>query len=158
IVYELNGELQIFDTKSKKVTPLSITVPDDGLNRRPSHVAAGNLIFSYGLSPKGERVVFEARGHIFTAPIEKGPVRDLTTSSGPQDNLPAWSADGSQIAFISDKTGEEELYVIAQDGAKPAEQLTSGGKAMRYAPAWSPDGKLIAFSDKDGKVYALTVA
>jgi tricorn protease len=158
IVYELNGELQIFETKSKKITPLSINVPDDGLNRRPSRVAAGNLIFSYGLSPKGERAVFEARGDIFTAPIEKGPVRNLTDSSGAHDKLPAWSPDGSRIAFISDKTGEEEIYVIAQDGSKPAEQLTSGGKAMRYQPVWSPDSKLIAFSDKDGKVYVLTVA
>jgi tricorn protease len=158
IIYELNGELQFFDVKSKKNTPVSITVPDDGLNRRPSRVAAGNLIFSYNLSPKGERAVFEARGDIFSAPIEKGPVRNLTNSSSAHDKLPAWSPDGSKIAFISDKTGEEEIYVSAQDGSKPAEQLTSGGKAMRYAPLWSPDGKYIAFSDKDGKVYVLTVA
>lgn len=158
IVYELNGELQIFDTKTKKATPISINVLDDGLNRRPSRVAAGNLIFSYALSPKGERAVFEARGDIFTAPIEKGPVRNLTNSSGAHDKLPAWSPDGASIAFISDKSGEEEIYVIAQDGAKPAEQLTTGGQAMRYQPAWSPDSKLIAFSDKDGKVYVLTVA
>lgn len=158
IVYELNGELQIFDTKTRKATPLSINVPDDGLNRRPSRVAAGNLIFSFGLSPKGERAVFEARGDIFTAPIEKGPVRNLTNSSGAHDKLPAWSPDGASIAFISDKTGEEEIYVVAQDGAKPAEQLTTGGQAMRYAPVWSPDSKLLAFSDKDGKVYVLTVA
>ena len=157
IIYELNGELQIYDVKSKKNTQLSITVPDDGLNRRPSHVNAGNLIFSYGLSPKGERAVFEARGDIFTTPIEKGPVRNLTNSSSAHDKLPSWSPDGSRIAFISDKTGEEEIYVITQDGAKPAEQLTSGGKAMRYAPTWSPDGKQIAFGDKDGKVYVLTV-
>lgn len=158
IVYELNGELQIFDTKTKKNTPISITVPDDGLNRRPGRVNAANLIFSYNLSPKGERALFEARGDIFTAPIEKGPVRNLTNSSNAHDKSPAWSPDGSQIAFISDKSGEEEIYVIPQDGSKPAEQLTSGGKAMRYAPAWSPDSKLIAFGDKDGKVYVLTVA
>lgn len=158
IVYELDGELQLFDVKSKKATPIAITVPDDGLNRRPSRVAAGNLIFSYGLSPKGERALFEARGDIFTAPIEHGPVRNLTDSSNAHDKLPAWSPDGSRIAFISDKTGEEEIYVIAQDGSKPAEQLTSGGKAMRYAPTWSPDGSHIAFSDKDGKVFVLTVA
>jgi tricorn protease len=45
IIYEFNGELRIFDTKSKKNTPLSITVPDDGLARRPSRVPASNLIF-----------------------------------------------------------------------------------------------------------------
>ena len=158
IVYELDGELQIFDTKSKKNTPISITVPDDALNRRPSRVSAANLIFNFSLSPKGERALFAARGDIFTAPIEKGAPRNLTDSSNAQDKWPRWSPDGSRIAFISDRTGEEEVWVVAQDGSKPAEQLTSGGKAMRYAPEWSPDGKYIAFGDKDGKVWALTVA
>jgi tricorn protease len=158
IVYELNGELQIFDAKSKKITPLSISVPDDGLNRRPSRVSASNLISSYSLSPKGERALFAARGDIFTAPIEKGAPRNLTNSSNAHDKWPRWSPDGSRIAFISDRTGEEEVWVVAQDGSKPAEQLTGGGQAMRYAPEWSPDGKYIAFGDKDGKVWALTVA
>ena len=116
------------------------------------------MIESVGLSPKGERAVVSARGDIFTAPIEKGPTRNLTDSSGAHDKWPSWSPDGSQIAFISDKTGEEELYLESQDGSKPAEQITQGGTAMRYAPEWAPDGKRIAFSDKDGKLYVLTLA
>jgi tricorn protease len=158
IIYEFNGELRIFDTKSKKNTPLSITVPDDGLARRPSRVPAWNLIFDASLSPKGERALFEGRGDIFTVPIEKGPTRNLTNSSGAHEKWPRWSPDGAKIAFISDKTGEEEVYVIAQDGSGQADQLTSGGKAMRFAPEWSADGKHLAFSDKDGKLFALTVA
>jgi tricorn protease len=94
IVYELNGELQIFDTKSKKVTPLAINVPGDGLNRRPSRVNASNLISSFSLSPKGERALFAARGDVFTAPIEKGAPRNLTNSSGAHDKWPRWSPDG----------------------------------------------------------------
>ncbi len=50
-------------------------------------------------------------------------------------------------------SGEEELYLMPQDGSKPAEQITRGGTAMRYGPEWAPDGKRFAFSDKDGKVY-----
>ncbi|HEY5074345.1 MAG TPA: hypothetical protein VII34_06565, partial [Pyrinomonadaceae bacterium] len=102
IVYEMNGELQILDAKSGKTTPISITVPDDGLARRPSRISAANNIESYDLSPKGERALFSARGDIFTAPIEKGPTRNLTHSSGAHDKWPSWSPDGSQIAFISD--------------------------------------------------------
>jgi tricorn protease len=158
IVYELNGELQVLDARGKKSTPISINVPDEGNARRPSRVFAGNLMESVGLSPKGERALFVARGDVFTAPIEKGPTRNLTDSSGAHDKWASWSPDGSQIAFVSDKSGEEEIYVIAQDGSKPAEQLTTGGNAMRYAPEWAPDGKRIAFGDKDGKLYVLTLA
>jgi tricorn protease len=158
IVYEMNGELQILDTKSAKASPISITVPDDGLARRPSRVSAANNIESYELSPKGERAVFSARGDIFSAPIEKGPTRNLTHSSGAHDKWPSWSPDGSQIAFISDLSGEEELYLVPQDGLKPPQQITTGGSAMRYQPEWSADGKRIAFSDKDGKVYVVTLA
>jgi len=158
IVYELNGELQVMDARSRKSAPISISVPDEGLWSRPSRVPAGTLIESVGLSPKGERALFTARGDIFTAPIEKGPTRNLTHSSGAHDKWPAWSPDGSQIAFISDMSGEEELYLIQQDGSKPAEQITRGGTAMRYSPTWAPDGKRIAFSDKDGKLYILTLS
>ncbi len=158
IVYELNGELNIYDTRSKKSNAISITVPDDGLSRRPSRIAAANFIEDVSLSPKGERVLFIARGDVFTAPVEKGPTRNLTNSSGAHDKWARWSPDGSKIAFISDMTGEEEVYQIAQDGMGKPEQLTTGGKAMRYQPEWAPDGKRIAFSDKDGKVYILTLA
>ncbi|MFY9621976.1 MAG: S41 family peptidase [Pyrinomonadaceae bacterium] len=158
IVYEMNGELQVLDTRSGKAAPISITVPDDGLARRPSRVSAAGNIESYELSPKGERALMSARGDIFTVPIEKGPTRNLTHSSGAHDKWPSWSPDGSQIAFISDLSGEEEVYVIAQDGLKPPQQITSGGKAMRYQPEWSADGKRLAFSDKDGKLYVVTLA
>ena len=158
IVYEMQGELQVLDAKSGKTTPISITVPDDGLARRPSRVSAVGNIESYDLSPKGERALISARGDIFTAPIEKGPTRNLTHSSGAHDKWPSWSPDGSQIAFISDLSGEEELYLVPQDGSKPPQQITNGGSAMRYQPEWSADGKRIAFGDKDGKIFVVTLA
>jgi tricorn protease len=157
IVYELNGELQILDIKTGKSAPISITVPDDGLWKRPSRVSAVNQMEDYELSPKGERALFSARGDIFTVPIEKGPTRNLTNSSGAHDKWARWSPDGSRIAFISDMSGEEELYVISTDGSGKPEQLTTGGHAMRYQPEWSPDSRRIAFGDKDGKVFVYSI-
>ncbi len=158
IIYERDGELEVMDVGSKKTTKLTINVPDDGINKRKRQVNVGSQVSAFALSPKGERALFSARGDIFTAPIEKGGIRNLTKSSDANDRFPAWSPDGRQIAYISDKTGEEEIWVVAQDGSTPPEQLTTGGKAQRYDTTWSPDGKKIAFSDKDGKVYILTVA
>ncbi len=158
IVYEMNGELQVLDTGNRKSSAISITVPDDGLARRPSRVSAANQIESVGLSPKGERAVFAARGDIFSAPGEKGPTRNLTHSSGAHDKWPSWAPDGSRIAFISDLSGEEELYLVPQDGLKAPEQITRGGTAMRYQPVWSADGQRIAFGDKDGKLHVVTLS
>ncbi len=158
VIYERNGELEILDTNSNKTTKLNINVPDDGVYKRPRTINAAQFIENVALSPKGERVLFGARGDIFSAPAEKGGTRNLTHSSTAHDKFPRWSPDGTRVAFISDRSGEEEVWVAPQDGLTAPQQITTGGNAMRYAPEWSGDGKKIAFSDKDGKIYILTLA
>ena len=157
IIYELNGELEVYEIDQQRSRKLSVVVPNDGVAMRPSRVSATNLIEDFELSPKGERALFVARGDIFTAPIENGPTRNLTRSSGAHDKWARWSPDGSRIAFVSDATGEEEIYVVPQDGAGAPTQLTEGGQAMRYAPVWSSDGESLAFSNKDGELYVLDI-
>ncbi|MCY3762174.1 MAG: LpqB family beta-propeller domain-containing protein [Gemmatimonadetes bacterium] len=61
------------------------------------------------------------------------------------DNQPAWSPDGRQIAFVSDRTGEGDLYLVASTGGDPV-RLTRGAPVSR--PSWSPDGGRIAFSQE----------
>jgi tricorn protease len=158
IVYEQDGQLHVLDIGSRKDTPITITVPNDGVAMRPSHYPVEKFIEDASLSPKGERVLFVARGDIFTAPIERGPTRNLTNSSNAHDKWGRWSPDGHKIACISDRTGEEQVWLLDQDRSGPPQQLTTDLKAMLYAPEWSPDGSKLAFSDKDGKLYVLTVA
>jgi len=158
IVYERNGELEILNLQNNQSQKLNITVPDDGLYKRPHTLNVTDYIQGTALSPKGERILIEARGDIFSVPAEKGVTRNLTHSSDAHDKLPRWSPDGSQVAFISDKSGEEEVWIVAQDGMSAPQQITSGSHAQHYAPEWSSDGKKIAYSDKDGKVYVFTIA
>jgi len=157
IVYEMDGELNIYSTETNKTVHISITVPTDAVAMRPSRIFASNAIEGYELSPKGERALFVARGDVFTAPIEKGPTRNLTNSSNAHDKWARWSPDGAKIAYISDADGEDEVYLINQDGLGKPEQLTHDFHAMLYAPEWAPDGKRLAFSDKDGKLFVLTL-
>ena len=158
IVYELDGELVVFDVATKTPKPIAIQVPDDGLARRPSRYSVAGDIEDFELSPQAERALFVARGDVFTAPIEHGATRNLTNSSGAHDKHAVWSPDGSQIAFISDRTGEDQVYVVAQDGSSEPEQLTDGLTGMLFALRWSPDDKRLAFSDKFGKLHVLTLA
>ncbi|MHB8903125.1 MAG: S41 family peptidase, partial [Thermoguttaceae bacterium] len=157
VVYELDGQLHVYDTRSDKDLAISIIVPDEGLAMRPSRYSAEKNIEDFELSPKGERALLVARGDLFTVPIEKGPTRNLTNSSGAHDRWARWSPDGRKIAFISDRSGEDQVYLIGQDGLGSPEPLTTTFKGMLYAPEWSPSGKRLAFTDKDGKLYVLTL-
>ncbi len=158
IIYEREGDLEIMDVGSKKTTRLAINVPDDGINKRKRQISVANRVSWFNLSPKGERAVFSARGDIFTAPIEKGGSRNLTRTPGAHDRFPVWSPDGRWIAYISDQSGEDEVWLVDQNGSTAPQQLTTGGSAQRYAPQWSDDSKKIVFGDKNGRVYVVTVA
>ncbi len=96
-----------------------------------------------------------ARGDVFNAPVEHGITRNLTRSSSAHDREVAWSTDGRRVAYVSDRSGEEEIYVQAQDGNSPAVRLTFGSTARYYAPRWSGDDKRIAFADNTGRLYAV---
>jgi tricorn protease len=158
IVYELGGQLHVLDLSTGSDRAITVTVPDDGLWKRPRRISVGDLISDYDISPKGERAVISARGEVFTVPIEKGPTRNLTRSSGANDAAATWSPDGKLIAYISDASGEDQIWVVEQAGKGEPRQVTSGHAAQLRAPRWSPDSERIAFSDKDGKLFVVEVA
>ena len=158
IIYEKGGELCWLDTESRQESAISIRVPDDGVRQRPKAVDARGHIEGYALSPGGRRTAFAARGEILTVPRKSGDVRDLTKSPGAHDKHPAFSPDGSSVAFVSDRSGEEQIWLVDHLGAAPARQLTEGLRAMLYEPRWSPDGERIAFGDKDGVLRICEVA
>ncbi len=111
------------------------------------------------LSPSGARVVAEARGDIFTLPVEKGDIRNLTKTPGSAERDPAWSPDGKSIAYFSDASGEYQLYIRDQDGLKPPTVIDLGpNPSFFYSPHWSPDSKRIAFTDKHLRIWYVDAA
>ena len=153
IVYEKAGSLEVFDLASAAARPVPIHVPTDQLARRPSRVSAANRVSGFSLSPKAKRAAFSARGDIFSVPIEHGPTRNLTRTSGANDRGPAWSPDGRRIAFVSDRSGETEIWTVNQDGSGEPVQLTEGSVGRHYNNLlWSPGSDRIAFIDQQGRL------
>jgi len=158
IVFENGGYVYLYDIASGKNAKVSIQVPSERRAVRAEFKKVNDLIEDASLSPEGKRVAFVARGDLFSVPAEKGTTRILAASSNSHERLPAWSPDGKWIAYVSDQTGEDEIWRVPQDGKGPQERLTTNGHCRLFGPAWSPDTKKIAFADKDLKVFVLDVA
>ncbi|HEX2550254.1 MAG TPA: PDZ domain-containing protein, partial [Nocardioidaceae bacterium] len=158
IVYENGGYIYLFDPASGQTRQVPIHVYGDFAATVPYFKNVTDDIQAMGISPTGKRAVLTARGDIFTVPAEKGEIRNLTNSPGVRETDGTWSPDGRQVAYLSDRTGEYEVWVRPGDGSGPERQVTTGGDIWRYPPLWSPDSQKIAFGDKNHKLRWVDVA
>ncbi len=147
IVYENGGLLYSYELANNKVAKIPINVSSDLTTARPEIKTVSNAIRGFELSPTGVRALVEARGDIFTIPAEHGSIRNLTDTAGVHEQNPVWSPDGKWIAYLSDRSGEFELYIRPQKGGDEI-RVTSDGDCYRYGPKWSPDSKKLAYWDK----------
>jgi tricorn protease len=158
IVFEQAGYIWRYDLKSGQATPLPIEVKEDFAIGRSALVDAAKHIESVNLAPDGERTIVVARGDLFSVPAKNGTPRDLTKTSNAHERDAVWSPDGKWIAYNSDVTGENELYVRAQDGKGDAVQITGGADTYYYAAKWSPDSMKLAWSDRLQRLRYVDVA
>lgn len=159
LVYEHHGYLHLLNPLTGQSKALEINVSGDFPWAETRFENVSGKIAEASLSPTGKRILVEARGEIFTVPVENGDPRNLTQSSGAADRRPIWSPDGKQIAWFSDKGGESySLYITDQEGLKEARKISIGESTLAWDPVWSPDGKHIAFTDNAVRVRVLEVS
>src|SRR3989440_145377 len=148
IVFEQAGYIWRYDLASGQATPVPIEIKEDFAIGRSALVDAAKHIETVNLAPDGERSITVARGDLFSVPAKNGTPRNLTKTSGAHERDAVWSPDGKWIAYNSDVTGENELYVRSQDGKGEPQQITNGADTYYYAPKWSPDSKKLLWSDR----------
>jgi Tol biopolymer transport system component len=114
-----------------------------GKARQISFTTDEGTWLSPDVSPDGRTIAFDMVGDIWTLPISGGEAKALTRASGIALNFhAAFSPDGSKIAFISDRDGQENLWIMNTDGSSPRKISNQREKRMAL-PAWTPDGKYL---------------
>jgi tricorn protease len=156
MAFENAGYIYVMDLPSETVNKVPIELASDQDKVRPEFIDLSDQVYDYALSPEGKRAVFSARGEIITVPAKEGNSRNLTNSSGAHDKHPNWSPNGKWIAFISDETGEDEIYLISQDGSEK-KTMTKNNDCRKYGMQWSPDSKKLVFSDKNLRLFYLDI-
>lgn len=156
IVYEQAGYLHTINPATGDSKQLEIRVKGD-LNwaRERWETVSGSRLSNAALSPTAKRAIFEYRGEIFTVPKENGTWRNLSKSPY-ADRAPAWSPDGDQVIWFTDRSGEYQMVLADQYGSIQR-TYDLPDPTFYFNPRWSPDGNSISYTDTDFNLWVLNL-
>ena len=158
VVFEQAGYIHEMDPGSGRDKLLTINAVGDFPWMMPRWEDVSSRIALIKLSATGKRALVEARGEVFSIPVEKGDVRNLTHSSGSAERDPAWSPDGQFVSYFSDTSGEYTLIIESQDGMGAPRQIALPKPTHYYTASWSPDSKKVVYTDTNLNVWVMDVA
>jgi Tol biopolymer transport system component len=116
--------------------------------RRLQFTATEGSWISVDVSPDGATIVFDLLGDLYTMPVEGGRAERLTDGMG-FDSQPRFSPDGERIAFVSDRSGGENVWIVSRDRTDTT-QVTKGDQNQLHSPEWTPDGDYLVVSRAQG--------
>ncbi len=158
IVFENGGYLYYYDVKAKTSVKIPVTIANDKPVNNVVLKNASKNMQSYLLSSEGDKITVCARGEVFVVPATEGRTINLTQSSGSHDRSPCFSPDGKQVYYLSDASGEYEIYSCNADGSGKPNAITGGSDNYIFDIKLSPDGKKILFSNREMKLLCLDIA
>lgn len=157
IVYEHGGYLYRFDPQTRRAEQIHITLHAENVYARTEQKHVAGYVTAAGLSADGKRLAVTARGEVFDVPAKEGVTRNITRTPGANERGADWSPDGKYIAYISDRTGETEIYLQPAEGGDPV-QLTTGNDTYIRSLLWSPDSKTVLYTDRKNRIVTVDVA
>ena len=156
IVFENGGYLYVLDPATKRSEKITIYLNSENNFAREEQRKVGDNLTGGSLAPDGSRIALSARGEVFDIPAKHGVTRNITHTPGVHERNASWSPDGKNIAFISDQTGETEIWMRPVDSDKSI-QLTKDNDTYIRDFEWSPDGSQIIYTDRKNRMILLNV-
>ncbi|MDR1918575.1 MAG: PDZ domain-containing protein [Tannerellaceae bacterium] len=157
LVFENGGYLYRMDAETRTPQKIRITLASDNIYARSGIKDAAKNLSDVSLLPGGERLVVTARGEVFNLPVEQGVTKNITRTPGAHERNAQASPDGKYIAYISDATGETELYLQEVAGGEPS-RLTQNNDTYIRSFKWSPDATKIVYTDRKNRINLLDLA
>jgi len=157
IVYEELFGLWKLDVATGKTNEIKIEIAADDKDNESDVETVRDEVDSFDLSPSGRRAVISAHGQILTIATDRGDItRVAPDNMSSRSQFPKWSADGKYIAYMSDKSGRDEIWISDPEGKTP-KKITDADNE-KGAIVWTPDSKALLYTAADKKLYNYSVA
>ena len=157
IVYEELFGIWKLDVASGKTSEIKVEIDADEKDNEHDVETVRNDVDAFDISPSGRRAVISARGQILTIATDRGDItRVAPDTMASRNQAPKWSPDGKSIAFVSDRSGRDEVWVSDPEGKNPKKITNLDNE--RGSLVWSPDARALLFTAADKTLYNYTVA
>ena len=154
IVYEDNFGIWKLDTATGKSTEIRVEIKSDFKSNKTELVTITNEAAGFSISPTNRRAAIEVHGEIFTIPTGTGEIQQVTDTPW-KEHSPHWSPNGKWIAYVSDRTGREEIYISDELG-KTTKKL-SDADCDKNAIVWAADSKSFLWTGTDHKLHRVDI-
>jgi len=155
IVYEADFGLWKLDTATGQTHQIKVDLETDEKDNNEETITVTGEADHFSLSPSGRRAVISTRGALFTIATERGDVTPVAAAPWRQ-TVPQWSPDGKWIAFISDRSGQDDIWICDQFGEK-LRKITNAANE-KSQPEWSHDSQYLLFADSERNLNRVAVA
>jgi tricorn protease len=157
IVYEGDFGIWKLDVASGKTNEIKLDITSDEKENEVELETITNEVDGFDLSPSGRRAVVSARGQIFTIATERGDItRVAPDRMASRNQTPKWSDDGKLLAFVSDRSGRDEVWISDPEGKAPKKITDLDNE--KGALVWTPDSTALLYTAADRKLYSYAVA
>jgi tricorn protease len=156
IIYTQDYELYTLDLPDGQPRKIAVDLAADPTVTRFEIASTQNRADGFSPSPDGSHLAVDYRGDVFIVPAEETfGEKTQVTRSARRDRYQRYSPDGSKLAFVSDESGDEEIWVL--DVAEGTRTRLSDHESQKSDFVWSPDGSRIAFAAAN-RLFEIDVA